>query len=525
MRDMIVEEKLLEEARRDPSKLFEVVVWGGVPLTGVKLVYLAEEARKVLDKMTPFIEPMFAFGPLAERIKAVFPTLSSFVTEIQGSQLLEIERVKPLLIYRVEPVRTVKALLNMSVPLIGGNKAWKLGYEGDDFKIAVVGTGVDAYYSLEGRVVAERNFVEDEDERDYAGHETHVAAIAAGDEEIYRGVAPRAKVISAKTLNKEGMGSDYTVALGISWSFDAGANIVNLSLGGEGHPQDLLCRLCNALAERGIVVVAAAGNEGEKGITSPGLAEKVITVGATDKRGAVAWYSSRDIAGHGKPDVVAPGGLNKLKDGTLLPPNEGIISLRSRYSRSEAYPDEFHTSMSGTSMATPHVSGAAALIAEALKRNGFEGNLHYAVKKLLKETAKDLGEPRNAQGAGLIDIEAAIKRASSRTMDVEEIERSYLSSTVGEILSGISREIIRGTVYAAASSLLDNLLRGRSVEPTREDLTAVVYEVIADVENQIVQLADQYRRGLISYQKYQVRMSQLNSMISHLYNLLNNLIK
>jgi len=121
---------------------------------------------------------------------------------------------------------------------------------------------------------------------------------------------------------------------------------------GEGHPQNLLCRLCNTIADRGVVVAAAAGNSGERGIESPGMAANVITVGAVDKRGRVAPYSSRDILGLGKPDVVAPGGLLERESGTV-DFEQGIISLRSKFSGLPPYPDEKHASLCGTSMATP----------------------------------------------------------------------------------------------------------------------------------------------------------------------------
>ena len=318
-------------------------------------------------------------------------------------------------------------------------------------KIAVVDTGIDDYYSLEGKVSEERNFVEGEDGRDLAGHGTHVAGIAAGDEDVYRGVAPGASLVSAKVLDKKGEAPDYVVALGITWAYEVGAHVINLSFGGEGHPQDLLCRLCNTIADRGVIVAAAAGNSGELGIESPGMAEKAITVGAVDKRGRIAPYSSRDVLGLGKPDVVAPGGFLERESGTL-DFEQGIISLRSRSSKLPAYPDERHASLQGTSMATPHVSGAAAILVEALKEKGFGGNLHYEVKKLLKKTARDLGEPRNAQGSGLISLENAIK--ASQRAEPEEIGGSQAQAMLTELTKTLTIETLRGVTYFAAQQLV-----------------------------------------------------------------------
>jgi subtilisin family serine protease len=521
---MIVEEKLLQSAQAKPKESFKVVIWGGIPASTRKLAYRDEPPRekaRVLSEMLSASESAAErFFGLAENVETLFPALPAFVASMSGAALLDIERnpTKYPFIYRIEPVRTVKALLNVSAPMVGAPKAWELGYTGRGVKIAIVDTGVDAYHSLEGKVSAERNFVEGEDGRDLDGHGTHVAGIAAGDEDVYRGVAPGAVLISAKVLNREGEGPDYMVALGISWAFEAGAHIINLSIGGPGHPQDLLCRLCNTIAERGVIVTAAAGNSGGEGIESPGMAERVITVGAVDKRGRVAPYSSRDAHGLGKPDVVAPGGLLKLEDGTALPPDQGVVSLRSRFSKLQPYPDEKHASLCGTSMAASHASGAAAILVEALKERGFEGNLHYAVKKLLKSTARDLREPRNAQGSGLIDIEKALK--ASWSVEPGEIGREQARSALAEVAKALTLETFRGVTYAAALQLVSNLLHSRLSPTAQGDVTAEVHKLISWLKSETERLIDSYRRGLISYEEYQARMAYLNAITSQLYSLL-----
>ncbi|MEM1632413.1 MAG: S8 family serine peptidase [Thermofilum sp.] len=518
---MIVEERLLRAAAQEDKKVYRVVIWGGLPYNSERLAYTVEESRSDCERairemsLVPVVEAFFT--QMVERVIAVFPQLAVVVADVRGRTLLDIERVKPPFVFRVEPVRSVRALLNVSVPLIKADKCWRLGYEGSGVRIGVVDSGVDAYYSLEGKVVASRSFVPGEGEEDLNGHGTHVAGIAAGDEEKYRGVAPRASVISAKVLDVNGEGVDYGVALGISWACDAGAGIVNLSLGGDGHPQDLLCRLCNLLAERGIVVVAAAGNGADRGIESPGMAEKVITVGATDKQAKIAPYSSIDVKGYGKPDVVAPGGLPQ-------PPDMGIISLRSRMSQRSPYPDEKHTSSAGTSMAAPHVSGAAAIIAEALREAGYQGNLHYAVKKLLTETARDLGQPRNAQGAGLINVEEAVKRATAISESLErELEASRTSSLLTEVAKTLALEAYRGLLYASINHLVSSLVKSRDVDRVRSDLKAEAYEIIRQVQSQMISLTEMYQRGEINYLEYQHRMSNLNAILTTLYELLRNL--
>jgi subtilisin family serine protease len=527
---VVVEEGLLKAAQARPRELFKVVIWGGFPTLSQRLVYYEESAR---EKARILSETLFMTESaaenllgLAETVEAIFPALPAFVTSMRGDSLLDIERnpTRFPFIYRIEPVRTVRALLNVSAPMIGAPKAWELGYSGKGVKIAVVDTGIDAYYSLEKKVSEERSFVGDRDGKDVYGHGTHVAGIAAGNEDVYRGVAPGAGLISAKVLDNNGFGSDYQVALGISWAFERGAQVINLSLGGKGHPQDLLSRLCNTIAERGVVVVAAAGNSGEEGIESPGIAEKLITVGAVDKKGRVTYYSSRDVQGYGKPDVVAPGGLLKLEDGTVLPPNQGVVSLRSRFSGLDPYPDEKHASLVGTSMATPHVSGAAAILIEALRERGFEGNLHYAVKNLLKNTAKDLHEPRNAQGSGLIDLEKALKTAkSAEPKELGEITKEQAQSMLDEVTKSLMTEALRGITYTVAQQLVSSLFQRRLSPAAEGDLVAEIHRLVEWLRSETERLVDSYRRGLINYQEYQARMTHLNAITSQLYSLLQNI--
>jgi subtilisin family serine protease len=520
---MIVEEKLLRSAWAKPREQFKVVVWGGLPSPARKLAYYEEPAREKargLSRMlyAGVLEAEQLLG-LAENVEAIFPTLPAFVATMDGATLLNIERnpTKYPFIYRVEAVKLVRALLNVSVPMISASKARELGYTGKGVRIGVVDSGIDAYHSLEGKVSEERDFAKGENGKDFLGHGTHVASVAAGDEDVYRGVAPGASLVSARVFDKEGEAPDYVVALGISWAFETGAHVINLSFGGEGHPQDLLCRLCNTIADRGVVVAAAAGNSGEEGIESPGMAERVITVGAVDKQGRVTPYSSRDIRNLGKPDVVAPGGLLK-REGGIVDLDQGVVSLRSRFSELPPYPDEKHTSLAGTSVATPHVSGAAAILVEALKERGFEGNLHYAVKKLLKSTARDLGEPRNAQGSGLINVEKALKAA--HTAEHEEISGEQVQSALAELARMLTLETFRGVTYATAQQLVSNLLHSR-LSPTAEgDAMAEIHKVIEWLKSETEKLIDSYRRGLISFQEYQARMMHLNAITSQLYSLL-----
>ena len=171
--------------------------------------------------------------------------------------------------------------------------------------------------------------------------------------------------------------------------------VINLSMGSSGPADgtDALSATCDAAWGRGVVVCVAAGNDGPGSGTvgSPGCARKVITVGATDDVDAIASFSSRGPTqdGRQKPDICFPG--------------VGIAAPRAAGTSMGSVVDDHYTRASGTSMATPHASGAAALILQA--------NPTYTpdqVKGRLMETAKNLGLDGNTQGAGRANVAGAL---------------------------------------------------------------------------------------------------------------------
>jgi len=323
--------------------------------------------------------------------------------------------------------RKLYAKLNVSVPLIGAPTAWKLGYNGSGIKIAVLDTGIDPthpdFYFPNGasKILLQKSFVDyngdgvpDEDTYDYQGHGTHVASIAAGtglaSKGKFKGVAPGALLLIGKVLNRYGWGYSSWIINGIDWAVASGAKVISMSLGGGfTDGTDPLSMECNWAASQGVTVVVAAGNAGYWGyfsVTAPGTASNVITVGATDKYDLVARFSSRgptfDL--RIKPDIVAPGvaiwaALAKnseieewVKDGYL----PGIdVDGDGVYD---------YVQLSGTSMATPHVSGAVALILQKYP------NMKPAdIKNLLLSTANWLtGYNVFQQGAGRLNVSYAI---------------------------------------------------------------------------------------------------------------------
>ncbi|MFI8324259.1 S8 family serine peptidase [Streptomyces sp. NPDC085529] len=258
------------------------------------------------------------------------------------------------------------ARLDRGVRQIGADRAWEAGYDGTGVRIAVLDTGVDrTHEDLRTRVVGEKNFSASPDAVDRVGHGTHVASIAAGTGARsggrFKGVAPGAEVISGKVLDDEGYGDDSAVLAGMEWAVAEGADVVNLSLGAPDSPgvDPLEAAIDRLSAEKGVLFAVAAGNDGESGpssVGSPGTADAALTVGAVDHEDRLAPFSGtgpRVGDGAVKPDVTAPGVAvtAAAAPGSSLDVRPGTPHPAPGYLR-----------LDGTSMATPHVAGAAALL-------------------------------------------------------------------------------------------------------------------------------------------------------------------
>ncbi|GGO83105.1 hypothetical protein GCM10012280_11270 [Wenjunlia tyrosinilytica] len=297
-----------------------------------------------------------------------------------------------------------RASLDKSVPQIGAPDAWKAGYTGKGVKVAVLDTGVDdTHPDLSDRVVAKKNFSDSKNNVDHVGHGTHVASTIAGSGKKskfkYKGVAPDAKLLSAKVLDDSGSGGDSGIIAGAQWAVDQGAKVVNLSLGGDDTPEvDPLEAAVDKLSTtKGVLFAIAAGNAGpgDRTVGSPGSAAEALTVGAVDKSDKLAEFSSVGPTADGslKPDITAPG-VNIVAAKAA----KGVIGT-------PAAPG--YVKLSGTSMATPHVAGAAALIAS--QHPDWSGR---QIKRALTASAKP-GDGLSAfqQGTGRVNLTTAIKQS------------------------------------------------------------------------------------------------------------------
>ena len=308
--------------------------------------------------------------------------------------------------------RRVHPALDISVPHVGAPAVWALGYRGEGVEIAVLDTGVDAAHpdlddlddlatTSDPKVVLVVDFTTDATATDLNGHGTHVASIAAGTGAgsggSNIGVAPQAKVWSVKVLGGDGSGLTSWVLAGLEYASlgpdgvsktGDEADVINMSLADAvlSDGTDPMSVAVDAVVDQGLVVVVAAGNFGPSGVTVsiPGVARKAVTVGASDDSDVIASFSSRGptVDLRLKPDLVAPGVGIEAADFA----NTGTKSL------------------SGTSMAAPHVAGLAALLVQA-----HPTWTPSMVKAAMMNTALPLSGPKlRDQGAGRIRAPAAV---------------------------------------------------------------------------------------------------------------------
>lgn len=316
---------------------------------------------------------------------------------------------------------TLTTLMDVARPVIGGNIANQYNLTGSGIGIAIIDTGVYPHPDLalgNNRIVAFKDFVKGLNfPYDDNGHGTHVAGVAAGNGHMsdgkYMGIAPQANIIAIKSMDKNGAGSTSDIVAGMDWILKNknkyNIRIVSLSIGSDpdlSESKDPLVKAVNRLWDEGIVVVAAAGNSGPKAetINSPGISKKIITVGSLDDKGTINTrddiipsFSSRGPTKEGnlKPDIVAPGvDILSLNSDKEFLPKQGI--KRYKFKKLE----EPYKNMTGTSMSTPIVSGAIALL--------LEKNPKYTpdeVKKKIIDSARTLNANQNIQGYGMINIE------------------------------------------------------------------------------------------------------------------------
>ncbi len=288
---------------------------------------------------------------------------------------------------KVHPDRHVRALLHESVEQVGAPAVWASHQNrGAGVVVAIIDSGIDYHHPALGggigagyKVIGGRDFVNnDDDPMDDAGHGTHVAGIVAANSDKLLGVAPDASLLALKVLDQTGSGRDSWVLAGIEEAVSKGAQVVNMSLGRPAVPDDPVIRSIERAFDGGIVFCVAAGNSGRfLDIGSPGRAPNAITVGAIDRQGKLASFSSKGPVvptASIKPEISAPG-----------------VSIVS------SVPGGGFAAYSGTSMASPHVAGVVALV-----RSIHPGWSARRVRTAVIDAAAKIDEEVMAGGAGAV---------------------------------------------------------------------------------------------------------------------------
>lgn len=296
---------------------------------------------------------------------------------------------------------------------IQAQPAWELT-RGKGVTIAVIDSGVafedySDFYQAPGLAhttfAPGYNFVNSDDHpNDDAGHGTLIAGVLAGmliDGGGVIGVAPEATIMPVKVMRADGSGSDYNTARGIRWAVDHGAQVINLSVGGQ-RAGDVLAQAVQYAAAKDCVVVAAAGNDNAPEVEYPAYYSDCIAVGATDFAGIRAPYSNRGR----KLELMAPGGnLRQDLNGDGRP--DGIVA--QTFDPRKGYNSFDYVFEQGTSFSSPQVAGVAALV-----RAANPDLPALEVRLALRDTALPLGGTtgrNNNYGYGLVDALAAVKAA------------------------------------------------------------------------------------------------------------------
>jgi len=268
--------------------------------------------------------------------------------------------------------------------LSGDNSAW-----GQGVTIAVLDTGLANPSTLFGAGTPQIDLVQEatDTEKTATGHGLAVAALLVGAGENVRGVVPSADILSIKVLSGEGVGDSFTLAQGIVEAVNAGAGVINLSLGSSGDCHILREAVAYA-TERDVLIVAAAGNDATRGVAYPARYDDVLAVGGIDASGRHMYFSNRGE----EVDIAAPGhGVHTMWEGDAT------------------------VGFSGTSAATPFASGVAAgLLSENPDFTPRE------IAAILRRHADEAGEPGedDRYGAGILNIRRILDRNTTGIYDI-----------------------------------------------------------------------------------------------------------
>lgn len=410
----------------------------------------------------------------------------------------------------ISPDYPVAAAMDTAAAAINASAAWTANHIGTGVGVAVIDSGVSAHPDLASRIVYSQDLSGDNQTADQYGHGTHVAVALGGSgaastgsayTKTLKGIAPGVNIINLKVLNSQGVGTDSTVIAGIQQAISLKSKynirVINLSLGRpvySSYTKDPLCQAVEKAWKAGIVVVVAAGNYGRNNnsgtngygtITAPGNDPYVITVGAmktmgTPSRGddQIATYSSKGPTLYDhivKPDIVAPG--NQIHSG--LTPDKVAAGLFMMYPSTQFPCSYYQTScgtgnsqwyyeLSGTSMATPMVSAAAAILISVnpnltpdqvkarLMKTAYKAFPSVSTVTVDGVTYRDYYDMFTV-GAGYLDIQAALANNDVMTGNALSPSVTYTSSTDKSTL-----RYVTSSAFQAAGPFSSSIVWGTS---------------------------------------------------------------
>jgi len=366
---------------------------------------LAELARLMRRSQKPMVDRIRALNPRG--LVAAHDLTNAVSARLTPTQIEALAAMDEVQMIRLEKLELVTCM-NESVHVIEATQTWnELDATGDDVRVALLDTGADKTHpALAGKIVSEVSTVA-EPITVPGFHATHTAGTIVSNDPIYRGVAYEADLINIKVLTAAGFGTPTSVIQGITEALKRDAQVASMSLGWSefwgwvcNDADCILCQAADNAVNLGLVMVIAAGNENGAGggppfsIRHPGAARNAITVGAVDKTKVIAPFSSVG-PGSGR---LSPGSTRRITKPEVGAPGVDIVSsvLGGGFG-----------SLSGTSMATPHVAGVAALLLE--KQDDLTP---MQVKKLLEDSCEPLPYSPNQMGYGLVSAYGSVLRVT-----------------------------------------------------------------------------------------------------------------
>ncbi len=490
--DPAVEEQLEEEGKAIVIvKLKDKPVERALPISGlavketkelneqaleVKKEMIKETQKEVLDKLN--LKEEEGLGPEREisgvlkpkelpdlKLEHQYETINSISGEISKQGLEKLKKDKN--VEYIEIVRSFSAFLDGSIPLINADDTWKLMYNSTNLTgagetVCIIDTGVDYTHPALGNCTIEEFLAgncskviggydiinNDNNPKDDHSHGTHCAGIVASTDETYRGVAPGAKIVAMKVLDMYGYGSTQTIVAGIDWctnkSSEYNISVISMSLGTNSYHSPTYCDdysqsmtdAVNSAVGAGITVFVASGNNYQtNGISNPACIENATPVGSTDKNDNYVSYSnSAPIL-----NIVAPGGIssNKIQSCIL----GGAFS--GKY---------------GTSMATPHAAGAAAILQQFKQLKENKSFTPQEIEDLLNLTGKQIYYPITSKNYSRIDVFASIVSQDSAAPEINIIYPDNNASLNGSATINITSNELLSSALLEFNGINETML-------------------------------------------------------------------